>query len=444
MQITEVSLSEITIGSNRRPVGDISHLVQSILQVGLLNPIHLTVEKKLIAGLHRLESFRFIGRETIPAIICTGDELDAEIQEIDENLIRNELSALEQGEQLLRRDELLAARGERKASGDNRFSRGEESSPLKTTATIAAEVGLSERIVQQRKQVARDLMPDVKDVLRETNLADSKTDLLKLSRQTPETQRSVAAKLQEKTPEGKPVTSNVHHALNLIRQDDADKTARENTERKATVTLGDCLQWLQSQPQCDLLITDPPYSTDVDDIERFAATWLPLALSKVKPTGRAYVCIGAYPNELEAYLAAAHLGSHGLHCEQVLVWTYCNTLGPSPKYDYKLNWQAILYFRGEDAPGLDCPKMTEQFSVQSLNAPDGRIGDRYHAWQKPNELAERLIRHSTKPNDLVLDCFAGTGTFLLAAARLGRDARGCDQSPEILAIAAQRGCNYEN
>ncbi len=182
MQITEVSLSEITIGSNRRPVGDISHLVQSILQVGLLNPIHLTVEKKLIAGLHRLESFRFIGRETIPAIICTGDELDAEIQEIDENLIRNELSALEQGEQLLRRDELLAARGERKASGDNRFSRGEESSPLKTTATIAAEVGLSERIVQQRKQVARDLMPDVKDVLRETNLADSKTDLLKLSR----------------------------------------------------------------------------------------------------------------------------------------------------------------------------------------------------------------------------------------------------------------------
>ncbi len=35
--------------------------------------------------------------------------------------------------------------------------------------------------------------------------------------------------------------------------------------------------------------------------------------------------------------------------------------------------------------------MTEQFSVQDINAPDGRLGDRFHAWQKPDELAERVI-----------------------------------------------------
>ncbi len=63
----------------------------------------------------------------------------------------------------MERDELLAARGERAPSHGNgsnqhEISKGEESSPLlKTTATVAAEVGLSERVSQQRKQAARDI-----------------------------------------------------------------------------------------------------------------------------------------------------------------------------------------------------------------------------------------------------------------------------------------------
>jgi hypothetical protein len=50
----------------------------------------------------------------------------------------------------------------------------------------------------------------------------------------------------------------------------------------------------------DLLITDPPYSTDVDDIVAFAQSWLPAALNKVKDTGFAFVFIGAYPEEVKA------------------------------------------------------------------------------------------------------------------------------------------------
>jgi SAM-dependent methyltransferase len=123
-----------------------------------------------------------------------------------------------------------------------------------------------------------------------------------------------------------------------------------------------------------------------------------------------------------------------------LVWTYRNTIGPKPKYDYILNWQAILYCRGPDAPPLECPELVEQLAVQDVNAPDGRLDGRYHTWQKPDELAERLIRHSTRPGELVLDPFAGTGTFLLAAARLGRKALGCDIAPDMLRIACERGC----
>ena len=75
---------------------------------------------------------------------------------------------------------------------------------------------------------------------------------------------------------------------------------------------------------------------------------------------------------------------------------------------------------------LDCPLTAEQWAVQEINAPDGRQGDRYHAWQKPMEIAERFIRHSTKEGDRVYDPFACTGTFLLAAAKLGRKAYGCE------------------
>jgi hypothetical protein len=211
---------------------------------------------------------------------------------------------------------------------------------------------------------------------------------------------------------------------------------------KPNVTLASWETWLPEQEPCDLLITDPPFSTDIADIEAFANAWLPIALSKVKPTGRAYVCIGAYPHELKAYLNVKGC----LPVAQVLVWSYRNTLGPSPTHDYKQNWQAVLYFRGSDAPPLnsDIMTMNEQFSVREINAPDGRQGNHYHAWQKPDLLAEQLIRHSTKPGDRIIDCFTGTGTFLLIAHNLGRVASGCEQSPEMIEIARTRGCEVLN
>lgn len=188
----------------------------------------------------------------------------------------------------------------------------------------------------------------------------------------------------------------------------------------------------------DLLLTDPPYSTDVPDISEFANRWLYPALAGVKDTGFAYVFIGAYPNELQAYLEAVKPSNVTL--EQVLIWTYKNTLGQNPKGRYKQNYQACLFFRGVNAPDLDCPLTSEQWAVQEINAPDGRQGDRYHAWQKPMEIAERFIRHSTTKGMTVFDPFACTGTFLLAAAKLGRKAYGFEIDPANAEIAFERGC----
>lgn len=211
-----------------------------------------------------------------------------------------------------------------------------------------------------------------------------------------------------------------------------------------TIVCEDALSFLERVPpqSCDLLLTDPPYSTDIMDIAAFAEAWVPRALTCLKPSAQGYIFTGAYPIELQAYLDVL-LKESSFEMTDVLVWTYRNTLGPSPKDAYKLNWQAVFYLRGPDAPALDCPDMVEQFSVQDVNAPDGRLGNRYHEWQKPDELAERFIRHASAPGALVLDPFAGTGTFMLAAHQLGRLATGCDLDRKVLEIAAARGCKIE-
>lgn len=58
--------------------------------------------------------------------------------------------------------------------------------------------------------------------------------------------------------------------------------------------------------------------------------------------------------------------------------------------------------------------------------------------QKPEALLERLINACTEPGDLVLDPYAGSGTALVVASRLGRRVLGIDSSPEALDVIRQR------
>ena len=317
----------------------------------------------------------------------------------------------------------------------------------RVSAEIATQHGTSEKTVRRAADYAKNL-DEVSEVLGDNfkqdvlsgkekvsndelkNLAEDAKDVKDEGlhfNDEKEAEEWLKEKRKKKKEEKKQQLEQAKEQIEEEKQDDFNPPLVVNADYK---------EWLKNQESCDLLLTDPPYSTDVEDVETFAKEWLPLALSKVKSTGRAFVFVGAYPGELQAYLNVANP-------TQILVWTYRNTLGPSPKKDYKLNWQAILYFRMDDAPELNCPIMTEQFSVQDISAPDGRHGTRYHEWQKPDELAERLIRHSTKAGELVIDPFCCTGTFILAANKLGRFGKGCDISEENLKIAEERGCVYE-
>ena len=202
---------------------------------------------------------------------------------------------------------------------------------------------------------------------------------------------------------------------------------------------GDGLEWMRSLPEsnADVLITDPLYSSDIEDIAAYARAWLPLAWSKVKPTGRAYVFIGSYPHEVAAYLAVC--AEHGIPVEQLLIWSYTNTMGPRPKMRYFLNYQTVLYIVGPDAAPLDCELLTELCAAREEYHP-ARSAERVYQWQKPTEIVEAYIRHSTRAGDLVIDPFAGSGTTMVCAAKLGRRSIGCEISSDVVAIAEGRGC----
>jgi len=267
---------------------------------------------------------------------------------------------------------------------------------------------------------------------------------------------SKGKKVKEKAEEGDPDAqrewdkletgeTSIHRARKNLEKAEAEKEVEEQQDTDTTdVIVHECdaVPYMNTIGQVDLLFTDPPYSTDIDDIVSFAREWVPVALDCVRSTGFAFICIGEYPDDIQAYLNVIE-HSTDWDVSQILVWTYRNTLGATPADRYKLNWQAILFLRGDSATDLDAPKTSEQWAVQDINAPDGRFGDRHHKWEKPEKLANRFIRHTTDESDVVLDPFAGTGTIALEAAELGREVRACDKSPGMLEIAEERGCQIQ-
>lgn len=202
------------------------------------------------------------------------------------------------------------------------------------------------------------------------------------------------------------------------------------------IVKSDCLDVLKDIPDIDLLLTDPPYFTDGDFTNHISQ-----CLKKVKPTGQAYVFAGADPKEMQAYLS---MDSHHMELVQVLVWNYNNTGQRQPNERYTSNYQVCFYFRGKDAPQINKPADGKnQYACQTINAPDGRLGDRYHKWQKPNQLIENLILNSSKVDDFVFDPFAGSGTTLVIAAKNDRVAIGCDVDQEAIDLCIKRGCLNE-
>ena len=86
---------------------------------------------------------------------------------------------------------------------------------------------------------------------------------------------------------------------------------------------------------------------------------------------------------------------------------------------------------------LDAGEWTEWGSRAVWYIPSVRSNSE-HESQFPVELPRRVIKLLTEPGDLVLDCFAGSGTTVLAAASEGREFIGFDINPESVKLAKKR------
>ncbi|MDX0275734.1 hypothetical protein GOC21_17590 [Sinorhizobium meliloti] len=134
----------------------------SIEEIGLRTPISVVgswkagdgyYDVKLVAGAHRLEAMKQLGREYIAAIIRNEDDLDAELWEIDENLCRAELTPADRALFVFRRKEIYLLKHPDTGHGGDRASRqvGElkDSEPKRFTAATAEATGQSERAIQR-------------------------------------------------------------------------------------------------------------------------------------------------------------------------------------------------------------------------------------------------------------------------------------------------------
>lgn len=203
----QMKISEIKINPGRRDTQqrNVEELARSIAAVGLMNPITVTQENTLIAGLHRLEAAKLLGWTEIECTVSDADGLQAELAEIDENFVRAGLSHRELGDLLLRRKELYEAIHPETRQGQ-RNGQTVKNDNLTVLAAkpfsedTADKLGISKRTVERLVQTAANLTPEAKKTIRDAGDKITKGDALKISRLPPDQQAEAAAVLTGAPP----------------------------------------------------------------------------------------------------------------------------------------------------------------------------------------------------------------------------------------------------
>ncbi len=181
-----------------------------------------------------------------------------------------------------------------------------------------------------------------------------------------------------------------------------------------------------------MIFQDPPYNVDYANTakDKLRGTNRPILndnlgdgfqdflLAAFKPAlarcnGAVYVAMSS--SELDTLQSAFRAA--GGKWSTFIIWAKNTfTLGRS---DYQRQYEPILYGWPEGATRHWCGDR-DQGDVWHFNKP--RVND-LHPTMKPVELVERAIRNSSRPGEVVLDPFGGSGTTLIAAEKSGRKAR---------------------
>ena len=195
----KVKICNIKINSGRREATTeaIEELAQSIAAVGLINPITLDKSNTLVAGLHRLKAAKLLGWTEIECNIINMNSFQAELAEIDENMIRTRLSRQELGEQFLRRKEIyeMLHPETRQGMRNGQTAKNANLASLETKSfaqDTSEKTGMSKRAVSRLLQIANNLSVDAKQIVKANDMTQDTA--LKLSR-LPYKQQAEAASL---------------------------------------------------------------------------------------------------------------------------------------------------------------------------------------------------------------------------------------------------------
>ncbi len=242
-----------------------------------------------------------------------------------------------------------------------------------------------------------------------------------------------------------------------------------------TVWLGDCIEQMNRLPErsVDLIFADPPYNLQlageltrpdqslvdaVDDdwdrfdgfaaYDRFTHDWLDAARRVLKDDGTIWV-IGSYHNIFRVGTSLQDLGYWLLND---VIWRKSN---PMPNFRGRrftnahetLIWaakhqEASYTFNYAAMKALnDDLQMRSDWLIpictggERLRDEEGR---KSHSTQKPEALLHRVILAATKPGQLVLDPFLGSGTTAAVAKRLHRRYIGIEREADYVALARRR------
>jgi len=238
---------------------------------------------------------------------------------------------------------------------------------------------------------------------------------------------------------------------------------------------GDCIELMNSLPEksVDLIFADPPYNlqlggdlhrpnnTKVDACDdhwdqfdsfraydEFSRAWLKAARRILKDDGTIWV-IGSYHN---IFRVGATLQDLGYWMLNDVIWRKTNPMpnfrgrrftnahetliwcSKSEKAKYNFNYEAMKAFN-------DDIQMRSDWLLPICNGGErlkNDEGNKAHPTQKPESLLYRVIMASSKPGDVILDPFFGTGTTGAVAKKLGRNFIGLERETDYIKVAEKR------
>ena len=119
----------------------------------------------------------------------------------------------------------------------------------------------------------------------------------------------------------------------------------------------------------------------------------------------------------------------------LLVWKKTN---PSPLCNLKhvSDFEFIIYVRGKGAYWNSDEILNIKYKLKQYPIINDK--NKLHPTEKPIKLLEELIRLHTKENDVILDCFMGSGSTGVACKNLNRNFVGIELNKEYFEIAKKR------